>query len=78
MENTMEEEINNPKHYTVGGLDTISIMEAKLTKSELNGFLRGNVLKYITRGGHKDDTLKDYKKAQWYLDRLVCRLEKKD
>ena len=67
--------VNHPSHYTYGGIETIDYMKAKATPEEFNGHLRLTALKYLSRAGHKDDTLQDYKKAQWYLNRLVKELE---
>jgi hypothetical protein len=35
----------------------------------------GSVVGYIARAGRKDDRLQDLKKAQFYLDREIKRLE---
>ena len=68
--------INHPEHY--GGAENpyeaIKIIEAlELDKC----FYLGNVCKYIFRAGKKDKTkeIEDLKKAQWYLDRKIKRLE---
>lgn len=66
--------INHPAHYTAGGIECIDYLAAKLSADELRGFLRGNVLKYLSRAGKKGGALPDYQKAKWYLDRLI-RLE---
>jgi hypothetical protein len=63
--------VNSPPHYTAGGIETIDFIEAK----ELNYHL-GNVVKYVTRSGHKGDKLKDLEKAQWYLNRAINNLKK--
>lgn len=63
--------VNSPPHYTAGGIETIDFIEAK----EL-GYNLGNVVKYITRSGHKGDKLKDLEKAQWYLNRAIDNLKK--
>ena len=34
-------------------------------------YLKGNVLKYVSRYKFKGEPLEDLQKAQWYLDRLV-------
>ena len=39
------------------------------------GFNLGNVIKYISRAGHKDDILQDLKKSLWYLQREIQRIE---
>lgn len=61
-----EDIINNPKHYTQGGIETIDFIEAKAL-----GFNLGNVVKYISRADHKDKRLDDLEKARWYLDREI-------
>lgn len=66
----MKDLINNPDHYTAGGIETIDFIEAK----ELSYGL-GNAVKYISRAGRKDSELEDLKKARWYLDREIKRLE---
>lgn len=65
----------NPDHYTVGGISTIDYMKAKATPEEFRGHLRLTALKYLSRYGHKDDTLQELKKAQWYLNKLIEELE---
>ena len=42
---------------------------------EYRGYVKGQVIKYITRERHKNG-LEDLKKAAWYLNRLIKRLEK--
>lgn len=76
-ENAIDDRVNNPKHYTVGGIETIDYMKAKSTPEEFIGHLRLTALKYISRAGHKDDMLEDYKKAQWYINKLIEELEPK-
>jgi hypothetical protein len=71
----MADMINHPPHYTVGGIETIDYMKAKSTTEEFRGHLRLTALKYLSRMGHKDDSLKDLKKAQWYLNRLIQEIE---
>ncbi len=39
------------------------------------GFHLGNAVKYILRAVHKGDMTTDLKKARWYLDRMIKRLE---
>ena len=68
---SLDDMVNSPAHYTTGGIETIDFIEAK----ELNYHL-GNVVKYITRSGHKGDKLKDLEKAQWYLNREIDNLKK--
>jgi len=62
--------VNNPAHYTVGGIETIDFIEAKQL-----GYNLGNVVKYITRADHKDNKMEDLRKAQWYLAREINSLK---
>lgn len=63
--------IDHPKHYTSNRIEAISVIE------DWNlGFHLGNVVKYICRAGKKDDVIQDLKKARWYLDRYIKKLEK--
>ena len=61
----------NPDHYKVGGIETIDFIQAKLSPEEFAGYCRGNMLKYITRAGHKDDAGQDMRKALWYGERWL-------
>ena len=65
-----DDKINSPSHYKVGGIETIDFIEAKNL-----GYNLGNVVKYISRADHKDNKLDNLKKAQWYLNRAVNKLE---
>lgn len=64
--------INHPSHYTDGRIEVIDFIEDK----KLN-YHRGNVIKYVSRAGKKDPDkeIEDLKKARWYLDREIKRLE---
>jgi hypothetical protein len=64
--------VNHPAHYTAyTGLEIIDLTE------QMN-FNRGNAVKYIARAGLKnpDTEIEDLRKARWYLDREIQRLEK--
>ena len=61
----------NPTHYQIGGIETINYLEAKLTPEEFKGYCKGNSIKYLSRAGHKGEEIDDYKKAAWYLDKLI-------
>lgn len=61
--------INQPPHYTKGGIETIDFIEAK----DLNYNL-GNVVKYVSRSGLKGTRIEDLKKAKWYLEREISSL----
>ena len=65
-----KEMINHPSHYNQG-IEAIDYIE-----SHRMDFNIGNVIKYVTRAKHKGTELQDLKKALWYLDREIKRLEK--
>ena len=71
IEEDKNEMVDHPKHYNMGKYEAIDVIE----DWEL-GFNLGNTVKYISRAGHKDNILQDLKKAAWYLDREIKRLEK--
>ena len=60
----------DPMHYRQhpSGVDCIQITE------HMN-FCLGNAIKYIWRAGLKGERVEDLKKARWYLDREITRLE---
>ena len=62
--------VNSPEHYKVGGIEVIDFIKAKLTPEEFRGYLKGNVLKYTSRAGYKDDAAKDIGKLVWYASKL--------
>lgn len=74
-----EKKVNHPEHYhnpgdgTSGKFEAIKVIEAW---GLLDSFCLGNVLKYVSRAEKHGAKLKDLKKAQWYLDREIERLER--
>jgi iron-sulfur cluster repair protein YtfE (RIC family) len=70
-----KENVSHPEHY--GGKDNpyeaIKVIEAW----DLD-FCLGNVVKYISRAGKKNNTIEDLKKAQWYLNRKINQMENKN
>ena len=69
--------VNHPNHYTYGGLELIDVWEATLSEEALRGLYKGNVMKYLWRYERKNG-LEDLKKARFYLERLIERLQKED
>ena len=69
---TQHNNVNHPNHYANGRIEVIDFIEDK----EL-GFHLGNAVKYISRAGRKDadKTVEDLRKAAWYLNRQIERLE---
>lgn len=62
--------VNSPPHYKIGGIEAIDYIQAKLTPEEFRGYLKGNVLKYTSRAGYKDEAGKDVDKMVWYALKL--------
>jgi len=67
----MSDMVNHPPHYKVGGIEAIDYLQAKSSPTEFAGYLRLNCLKYLSRAGHKNNAVEDYKKAAWYLNKLI-------
>ena len=63
--------VNSPSHYKHGKKETIDVIRDCMTGDEYHGYLKGNVLKYVSRYKFKGEPLQDLEKAQWYLNRLV-------
>lgn len=70
--------VTHPSHYTSGKIEVIDF----ITDQKLD-FCLGNVVKYISRAGKKEQhgkdiftkTLEDLKKAKFYLDYKIKLLE---
>lgn len=67
----MADIVNHPKHYTFSDHETIDVIEAWQL-----GYHLGNCVKYISRARYKGEYLEDLKKAAWYLNREISRVEK--
>lgn len=73
----MSDVVNHPPHYTSGPthsacgevIECIDVVRDK-------GFSIGNAIKYVWRTGLKGDSVEDLKKAVWYLQDEITRLEK--
>lgn len=71
--------INHPSHYNSGKIETYDYIEDQ----GLN-YARGNVIKYVSRAGKKkasdktaiESELEDLKKANWYLNKEIKRIER--
>lgn len=65
--------INSPPHYNShpAGIECIEV-------AEHYNFNIGNVIKYVWRAAHKGAKLEDLKKARWYLDREIERVDVHD
>lgn len=64
--------VNNPSHYTAGGIETLDYIKAKV--KDYPSYAVGNILKYVSRYEHKNG-IEDLKKAQFYLNDLIEWME---
>jgi len=67
--------VNHPPHYNAGGFEVIDIIQA--FTQDLNGIAAvdtANAIKYILRW-HNKNGVEDLKKARWYIDHLIKKLE---
>ena len=63
--------VNRPSHYAEGRkYEPIAVIEDWSL-----GYHLGNALKYISRAGRKQNTIEDLRKAVWYVNREIDRLE---
>jgi len=70
--------VNHPEHYTAGKVEVIDILEQAVEDApdSICGGLLWQTLKYLLRLWYKGNMLQDAKKARWYLNRLIDRLER--
>lgn len=64
------DEINSPAHYHGETMQVIDVIDDFFTPKMVEGYLMGNVLKYVLRY-QKKGGVQSLKKAQWYLNRTV-------
>ena len=71
----MSDPVNHPSHYASSTIECIEAIKASMTLEAFNGYLKGNIMKYLWRYEKKIAPVEDLKKAHWYLDRLIKELE---
>lgn len=72
-----DEKVNHPSHYTKGNIECIdAIAEATKDLRGIRATDTGNVIKYMWRWNYKNG-VEDLKKAQWYLNHLIEKEEKR-
>lgn len=71
-----EDNINNPKHYTLGKVECIDAIEGMLGEEGLMAFCLANAVKYIWRHRLKGKPIEDLEKAQWYINKAKETLKK--
>jgi hypothetical protein len=76
---TNHDNVNHPKHYNTGEIETIEFIDqvcAHYAGDE--AFSVGCVLRYLARAPHKNGKLEDLKKAAWYIDHVIAIVVRKD
>lgn len=63
--------VSHPSHYAKGGIECIDAIKSSMSKEAFNGFLKGNVLKYVWRYESKAKPVEDLEKAKVYLEWLI-------
>lgn len=66
----MSEAVNNPSHYSPNGVDSFMHMKDQMGREAFEGFLQGNVIKYVQRHKFKGKPVEDLNKAFFYLAHL--------
>jgi hypothetical protein len=66
--------VMHPDHYTFGRYEVVDVLEDWFPDAPL----LWQVVKYVARAFHKGDALTDLRKARWYLDRQIFRLEERE
>ena len=71
------DKVNSPAHYTRGSQEAIDTIEEAIqdAPTPAEGMLQGQVLKYLLRLWLKDNPVEDAEKAQWYLNRLIAKMQ---
>jgi len=68
--------VEHPDHYNQNSLETLDVIKGTMSSEQFEGFLVGNILKYISRYKFKNGA-EDLKKARFYLDKLIAVTEVK-
>lgn len=72
-EDEWREKARKPAHYDTG-VDTIAFLRANCPPEQVEGFLRGNAIKYLQRYDKKNG-VDDLRKAKDYVEMLIEELE---
>ncbi|TDM39868.1 DUF3310 domain-containing protein [Macrococcoides goetzii] len=72
--------INPPSHYAPSGTgtDVIGFLENQFSYEAYKGFMVGNIIKYATRTGRKDEEIQELRKISDYANRMIQHLQQSD
>ena len=73
----MPDFVNHPPHYQRGTVEAIDFIESVITDAPhmVPAYLQGQALKYLIRLWCKGNAAEDARKAEWYIRRLIAKLE---
>ena len=73
----MPDFVNHPPHYQRGTIEAIDFIESVITDAPhmTLAYLQGQALKYLIRMWCKGNAVEDAQKCQWYLQRLIAKME---
>jgi hypothetical protein len=73
----MSDRVEHPEHYTKGKIECIDAIEAATAGLiGIEAVCIAQVIKYVWRWKWKNG-IEDLKKARWYLDKLMGKLDDK-
>jgi hypothetical protein len=73
----MSDRVEHPEHYTKGKIECIDAIEAATAGLVgIEAVCIAQVIKYVWRWKWKNG-IEDLKKARWYLDKLMGKLDDK-
>lgn len=73
---TQTDTVNSPSHYNQTNIEAIDIIEDVTAGYQSNvKYHIGNTIKYLIRAPFKNNTVEDLKKAAWYVNRAIEKLE---
>ena len=73
----LQDAVNKPAHYNAGKVECIDALEAATTGlTGIEAVCTANAIKYLWRWKLKNGA-EDLKKAKWYLERLIKKVEDK-
>jgi hypothetical protein len=73
-------EVEHPTHYCNRKMEAIEIIEMiiEIEPNPKVAYNMSNVLKYILRFRDKGQAVKDLRKSEWYLNRVIMHLEQEN
>lgn len=72
LEKYINDDAVQPDHYRKGEYEAIDLIkDVTMDYSGYEGYLIGNIIKYLYRANYKGNKLEDLKKGQYYYDELI-------